>query len=52
MEKKINKVEFLGNSMGELTALVCAGYLTFEQGLKIVKKRAELMTPIFEEIQS
>jgi [acyl-carrier-protein] S-malonyltransferase len=32
-----------GLSLGEYTALVCAGCLSFEDGLKLVQKRAELM---------
>lgn len=32
-----------GHSLGEYTALVCAGALTFAEGLKLVAKRGELM---------
>jgi [acyl-carrier-protein] S-malonyltransferase len=32
-----------GHSMGELTALVSSGSLDFEEGLKLVRKRGELM---------
>ena len=32
-----------GHSLGEYSALVCAGVLTFESALTIVKRRAELM---------
>lgn len=32
-----------GLSLGEYTALICSGALKFEEGLKLVKKRAEYM---------
>jgi len=32
-----------GHSLGELTALTAAGALTFSDGLKLVRKRGELM---------
>src|SRR6266849_6551086 len=32
-----------GHSLGEYSALVCAGVMTFEEGLKLVKLRGELM---------
>ena len=32
-----------GHSLGEFSALVAAGYLTFEDGLKLVSKRAMAM---------
>lgn len=32
-----------GHSLGEYSALVCAGALSFEDGLRLVKKRGELM---------
>ena len=32
-----------GHSLGEYTALIAGGYLTFEAGLTLVKKRAQLM---------
>lgn len=32
-----------GHSLGELTALTCSGVLSFENALKIVRKRGELM---------
>lgn len=32
-----------GHSLGEITALVCAGALGFEDGLRLVAKRAKLM---------
>jgi len=32
-----------GHSLGEYTALVCAGAMTFAEGLKLVAKRGELM---------
>ena len=34
---------FAGLSLGEYTALIAAGSLTFEDGLKLVRKRAEIM---------
>ncbi len=38
-----------GHSLGELTALVVAGVLTFEEGLYLVKKRAEAMQAACEQ---
>lgn len=32
-----------GHSLGEYTALVCAGAIKFDEALKVVKKRSELM---------
>jgi len=32
-----------GHSLGEFTALVCAGALTFEDGLRLVRERGRLM---------
>jgi [acyl-carrier-protein] S-malonyltransferase len=36
-------VVLAGHSLGEYTALVCAGALTFAEGLKLVAKRGQLM---------
>lgn len=36
-------VVMAGHSLGEYTALVCAGALEFNDGLRVVKKRSELM---------
>lgn len=39
------RIDFvLGHSLGEFAALVAGGYLTFEDSLYLVKKRAEVMT--------
>jgi len=38
-----------GHSLGEFTALVAANALTFEDGLRLVKKRAELMRDAGEQ---
>ncbi|NOU51265.1 ACP S-malonyltransferase [Pseudoalteromonas sp. JBTF-M23] len=35
---------FAGHSLGEFTALFAAGAFSFEQGLRLVKKRGELMS--------
>jgi [acyl-carrier-protein] S-malonyltransferase len=44
MESNINHPSFAaGHSLGEFTALVAAEVFSFENGLNIVKKRAELM---------
>jgi [acyl-carrier-protein] S-malonyltransferase len=38
-----------GHSLGEYSALVCAGALSFEDGLKLVQTRGELMQKACEE---
>ena len=35
--------QMAGHSLGEYTALVCAGSLDFAEGVRVVKKRSELM---------
>ena len=40
---KITPVLSAGHSLGEYTALIVAGVLSFEDGLKLVSKRGELM---------
>ncbi|MFC2087997.1 ACP S-malonyltransferase [Calditrichota bacterium] len=42
-EKKQSPVAAAGHSLGEYSALVAAGALSFEDGLKLVKIRGELM---------
>jgi [acyl-carrier-protein] S-malonyltransferase len=49
VEKKISPDCAAGHSLGEYTALVCAGALSFEQGLMLVKLRGELMQKAGEE---
>jgi [acyl-carrier-protein] S-malonyltransferase len=40
----LNKAKFFaGHSLGEYSALVCAGAMSFESGLKLVRTRGELM---------
>lgn len=36
-------MQMAGHSLGEYTALVCAGSLDFAEGVRVVKKRSELM---------
>lgn len=48
-EKKLTPDFTAGHSLGEYTALVCAGALSFEEGLKLVKLRGELMQKAGEE---
>lgn len=40
---EINPVFIAGHSLGEITALVAAGSISFEDGLRLVRKRGELM---------
>ena len=47
--KKLTADYAAGHSLGEYSALVCAGALTFEEGLKLVKLRGELMQKAGEE---
>ncbi|MFH2038845.1 MAG: ACP S-malonyltransferase [Chloroflexota bacterium] len=39
----INPVFIAGHSLGEITALVAVGSISFENGLKLVRRRGELM---------
>ncbi|MCB0281117.1 MAG: ACP S-malonyltransferase [Calditrichae bacterium] len=41
--KNVKPVAVAGHSLGEYSALVAAGVLTFENGLKLVKERSRLM---------
>lgn len=43
LENSEQPVFFAGHSLGEYTALVCAQALSFADGLKLVKKRGQLM---------
>ena len=43
LDKKIEPVLFAGHSLGEFTAAVAAGSLSFEQGALLVKERGILM---------
>lgn len=49
VEKKLSPDYAAGHSLGEYSALVCAGALSFEEGLKLVKFRGELMQKAGEE---
>lgn len=51
VEKKLSPDCAAGHSLGEYTALVCAGALSFEEGLKLVKVRGELMQKAGEELK-
>lgn len=42
-----NKV-FFGNSIGEITALVCSGFLSLNSGLGVIESRGRLMQEFFE----
>jgi len=48
-ERGITPVAAAGHSLGEYSALVAAAALTFEDALKIVKRRAELMQQAGED---
>lgn len=39
-----------GHSLGELTAVICAGGLSYEAGLTLVKRRGELMQSVSDTI--
>jgi [acyl-carrier-protein] S-malonyltransferase len=47
--KKLTPGFTAGHSLGEYSALVCAGALSFEEGLKLVKFRGELMQKAGEQ---
>ena len=49
VQKKLSPAYTAGHSLGEYSALFCAGALTFEEGLKLVKLRGELMQKAGEE---
>ncbi|MBH97514.1 MAG: malonyl CoA-acyl carrier protein transacylase [Rhodospirillaceae bacterium] len=48
VDSKISPSITAGHSLGEYAALVIAGALSFENALKLVKKRAELMSDLGE----
>jgi [acyl-carrier-protein] S-malonyltransferase len=48
-EKNISPTICAGHSLGEISAIVCAGCLSFEDGLKLIKTRA---TEMFSAIKS
>lgn len=53
LNKKDLKVEaFTGHSLGELTAIVAGGSLSFEEGLKLVKERAFAMQDACQKAES
>ena len=43
LDKKLTSVAIAGHSLGEFTAAVATGAITFEEGLLLVKERARLM---------
>ncbi|CAF4503527.1 unnamed protein product, partial [Rotaria magnacalcarata] len=47
-----NCVVTAGFSVGEVTALVFAGCMTFEDGLRLIKTRAEAMQSASNEVNS
>ena len=49
LEDSFNPEIVAGHSLGEFSALVAAGYLSFEDGLKLVSKRAQAMQKACEE---
>jgi [acyl-carrier-protein] S-malonyltransferase len=46
LKEKIEFSGFAGHSVGEYAALYAAGVISYEQGLEIVKKRAEIMSKV------
>ena len=49
LNKSFNPEMVAGHSLGEFSALVSAGYLLFEDGLKLVAKRAQAMQKACEK---
>jgi [acyl-carrier-protein] S-malonyltransferase len=45
-EKKILPAATAGHSLGEYSALACAGAFSFESGLRLVQKRSQLMQDV------
>ncbi|MFQ5382785.1 MAG: ACP S-malonyltransferase [Dehalococcoidia bacterium] len=43
LDRKLQPILFAGHSMGEFTAAVAAGSMTFEEGLLVVRERGRLM---------
>jgi [acyl-carrier-protein] S-malonyltransferase len=43
LEGKVNVEVMAGHSLGEYSALVCAGAMSYESALKLVRRRGELM---------
>lgn len=48
-EYKIQPIIMAGHSLGEYTALVCSGAISFEQALKLVQYRGEVMQEASEK---
>ncbi|NLY11534.1 MAG: ACP S-malonyltransferase [Firmicutes bacterium] len=46
VKERFNPAYFLGHSLGEVTAMVASEAISFQDGVKIVAKRAELMEKV------
>jgi malonyl CoA-acyl carrier protein transacylase len=46
-----NNIALIGNSVGEITSLLCAGVFNVDTALKILEKRGNLMKKAFKDVE-